>query len=130
LFSNAWDLSVLYQMLVNGGEYNGRRYLKESTVQLFTAYGSPASRRGLGFDKPERDNDRRKEPYPGTFVSPETFGHTGFTGTAVWADPKTKLVYVFLSNRVNAGRNNLLASLDIREKVLDAIYKAIAKEPQ
>lgn len=129
LFANAWDLSVLYQMLVNGGVYNGKRYLNEATVKLFTAYGSPASRRGLGFDKPERDNDTRKEPYPGSYVSPETFGHTGFTGTAVWADPKTKLVYVFLSNRVNAGRNNLLASLDIREKVLDAIYRALAKEP-
>ncbi|RYY90927.1 MAG: serine hydrolase [Chitinophagaceae bacterium] len=127
LFSNAWDLSVLFQMLVDGGVYNGKRYLKAETVALFTGYGSAGSRRGLGFDKPERDNNTRKEPYPGAFVSPETFGHTGFTGTAVWADPKTKLVYVFLSNRVNAGRNNLLASLDIREKVLDAIYKALQK---
>ncbi|GAB4093747.1 glycoside hydrolase family 3 N-terminal domain-containing protein [Flaviaesturariibacter terrae] len=128
LFANAWDLSVLYQMLVNGGEYNGKRYLKEETVRLFTDYGSAGSRRGLGFDKPERDNDTRKEPYPGSFVSPETFGHTGFTGTAVWADPKTKLVYVFLSNRVNSGRTNLLASLDIREKILDAIYRALERE--
>ncbi|RYY41422.1 MAG: serine hydrolase [Chitinophagaceae bacterium] len=125
LFSNAWDLSVLYQMLVNRGTYNGKRYLKEETVALFTAYGSAGSRRGLGFDKPERDNATRKEPYPGAFVSPETFGHTGFTGTAVWADPKTGLVYVFLSNRVNAGRTNVLSSMNIREKVLDAIYKAM-----
>jgi beta-N-acetylhexosaminidase len=126
LFSNAYDLSLLYQMLVNGGSFGGKHFLKPETVQLFTAYGSNTSRRGLGFDKPEKDNDSRREPYPGSFVSPETFGHTGFTGTAVWADPKTGLVYIFLSNRVNGGRGNLLGELNIRGKVLDAVYKAMA----
>jgi beta-N-acetylhexosaminidase len=126
LFSNAYDLSLLYQMLVNGGSFGGKHFLKPETVQLFTAYGSNTSRRGLGFDKPEKDNDSRREPYPGSYVSPETFGHTGFTGTAVWADPKTGLVYIFLSNRVNGGRGNLLGELNIRGKVLDAVYKAMA----
>ncbi|GAA4320073.1 glycoside hydrolase family 3 N-terminal domain-containing protein [Flaviaesturariibacter amylovorans] len=128
LFSNAFDLSLLYQMLLNGGTFGGKRYLKPETVQLFTAYGSGSSRRGLGFDKPEKDNEKRKEPYPGTYASPETFGHTGFTGTAVWADPKTNLVYIFLSNRVNGGRNNLLGELNIRGKVLDAIHRALQQE--
>ncbi|RYZ21334.1 MAG: serine hydrolase [Chitinophagaceae bacterium] len=130
LFSNAYDLSILYQMLVNGGTFGGRRYLKPETIQLFTAYGNPATRRGLGFDKPERDNATRKEPYPGSLVSPETFGHTGFTGTAVWADPKSGLVYIFLSNRVNSGRTNTLGELNIRGKVLDALYRAIGSEQQ
>jgi beta-N-acetylhexosaminidase len=125
LFSNAWDLGTLYQMLVNGGSYEGKQYLNPETIQLFTAYGSAISRRGLGFDKPERDNNTRKEPYPGRYVSASAFGHTGFTGTAVWADPDTKLVYVFLSNRVNGGRANLLASGNYRERVLDAIYEAL-----
>ncbi|RYY95754.1 MAG: serine hydrolase [Chitinophagaceae bacterium] len=128
LFSNAFDLSVLYQMLVNGGSFGGTRYLKPETVALFTAYGSPSSRRGLGFDKPERDNETRREPYPGAFASPGTFGHTGFTGTAVWADPKTNLVYIFLSNRVNGGRGNVLGELNIRGKVLDAINHALLQE--
>jgi len=129
LFSNAFDLAMLYQMLLNGGEFNGERYLRPETVQLFTAYGSDISRRGLGFDKPEKDNATRKDPYPSTLASPETFGHTGFTGTCVWVDPQTKLVYVFLSNRVyNTRSNNLLGQLGIRGKIQDAIYNAIKKE--
>jgi beta-N-acetylhexosaminidase len=126
LFSNAYDLSLLYQMLLNEGELGGKRFFKPETIKLFTSYGSNISRRGLGFDKPEKDNYRRDEPYPSQFASPETFGHTGFTGTCVWADPKEKLVYVFLSNRVyNSRGNNLLSQLNIRGKVQDAIYHAL-----
>lgn len=126
LFSNAYDLSLLYQMLLNGGELGGKRFFKPETIQLFTAYGTNISRRGLGFDKPEKDNQKRKEPYPSLYASPETFGHTGFTGTCVWADPKEKLVYIFLSNRVYDTRgNNLLSQLNIRGKIQDAIYHAL-----
>ena len=126
LFSNAYDLSLLYQMLLNGGELNGERYLKPETINLFTSYGSDISRRGLGFDKPEKDNAIRKEPYPSLLVSPETFGHTGFTGTCVWVDPANDLVYIFLSNRVYPTRdNNKLGQLLIRGKIQDAIYRAL-----
>jgi beta-N-acetylhexosaminidase len=129
LFSNAYDLAMLYQMLLNGGEFNGERYLKGETIDLFTAYSSDISRRGLGFDKPEKDNATRKEPYPSSLASPQTFGHTGFTGTCVWVDPKADLVYVFLSNRVyNTRANNLLGQMNIRGKVQDAIYKALEAE--
>jgi CubicO group peptidase (beta-lactamase class C family) len=62
-------------------------------------------------------------------ASPETFGHTGFTGTCVWVDPKEKMVFVFLSNRVYDSRNNnLLGRMNIRGKIQDAIYKALQKE--
>ncbi|HTM92213.1 MAG TPA: glycoside hydrolase family 3 N-terminal domain-containing protein [Flavisolibacter sp.] len=129
LFSNAYDLSLLYQMLLNGGELNGQRYLKKETIDLFNQYHSDISRRGYGFDKPEKDNATRKEPYPSALASPQTFGHTGFTGTCVWADPESKMVYIFLSNRVFEGRNtNLLGRLNIRGKIQDAIYKALKKE--
>jgi beta-N-acetylhexosaminidase len=129
LFSNAYDLSLLYQMLLNGGELNGERYLKPETIKLFTAYSSDISRRGLGFDKPEKDNAGRAEPYPSVLSSPSTFGHTGFTGTCVWVDPQSKLVYIFLSNRVyNTRDNNLLGKLNIRGKIQDAIYKALKSE--
>jgi beta-N-acetylhexosaminidase len=129
LFSNAYDLSMLYQMLLNGGELNGQRFLKPETIELFTAYHSDVSRRGYGFDKPEKDNAGRKEPYPSALASPQTFGHTGFTGTCVWVDPHSKLVYVFLSNRVyNTRANNLLGQMNIRGKIQDAIYKALAAE--
>ena len=129
LFSNAYDLSLLYQMLLNGGELGGRRFFKPETIELFTAYSSDISRRGLGFDKPEKDNASRDEPYPSAMASPETFGHTGFTGTCVWADPEKNLVYIFLSNRVyNTRENNLLSRLNIRSKIQDAIYSALEKE--
>ncbi|RYY00840.1 MAG: serine hydrolase, partial [Gammaproteobacteria bacterium] len=129
LFSNAYDLSMLYQMLLNGGSFNGERYLQPETIKLFTAYGANESRRGLGFDKPEKDNASRKEPYPSAQASPATFGHTGFTGTCVWVDPKADLVYIFLSNRVyNTRANNLLGQLNIRSRIQDAIYKALEEE--
>jgi CubicO group peptidase (beta-lactamase class C family) len=127
LFSDAYDLAQLYQMLLNGGTFNGERYLKPETIKFFTAYHSDVSRRGYGFDKPEKDNATRKEPYPSALASPETFGHTGFTGTCVWVDPKYNLVYIFLSNRVNPTRNNnKISQLLVRGKIQDAIYKAVA----
>jgi CubicO group peptidase (beta-lactamase class C family) len=129
LFSDAYDLATLYQMLLNGGEMNGEHFLKPETIKLFTAYHSDNSRRGYGFDKPEKDNATRKEPYPSALASSETFGHTGFTGTCVWVDPKYGIVYVFLSNRVNPTRdNNKISSMLIRGKIQDAIYKVVMSE--
>jgi beta-N-acetylhexosaminidase len=126
LFSNAYDLAKLYQMLLNGGSYNGKQYLQQSTIDVFTAYNSNISRRGLGFDKPEKDNATRKEAYPSKYAAAAAFGHTGFTGTCVWVDPTNELVYIFLSNRVNPTRNNnKLSSLNVRSSIQDAIYKAI-----
>ncbi len=129
LFSNAYDLSLLYQMLLNKGTFNGVRYLRPETVQLFSAYNSKISRRGLGFDKPEKDNLLRKDPYPSLLASPSTFGHTGFTGTCVWVDPQYDLVYIFLSNRAFPTRdNNKLSQLLIRGKIQDAIYKSLGAD--
>lgn len=127
LFSNAKDLAMLWQMILNGGTINGVQYLKPETVQLFTAYHSNISRRGYGFDKPEKDNATRKEPYPCKNASPETFGHTGYTGTCVWVDPKSNLIYIFLSNRVtpDGGTNTMLSTLGIRGKIQDVIYEAM-----
>lgn len=130
LFSDAYDLAQLYQMLLNGGEMNGVRFLKKETIDFFTAYHSNISRRGLGFDKPEKDNATRKEPYPSHFASPSTFGHTGFTGTCVWADPENHLLYIFLSNRVypTGGDNLRLSGLSIRSNIQDAIYSSFIKK--
>jgi CubicO group peptidase (beta-lactamase class C family) len=131
LFSNAYDLAILYQMLLDKGSFNGRRFFKPSTVALFTSYQLKDSRRGLGFDKPERDNNFKKDPYPSLLASSETFGHTGFTGTCVWVDPKQELVYVFLSNRVYPTRNNnLLGQLQIRGRIQDAIYRALGADEE
>ncbi len=136
LFSNAYELAVLMQMLCNGGTIGGQRFFKPETIKLFTAYGSVNSRRGLGFDKPEkkvmqqymgRDTLLRKDGYPAVRISESAFGHTGFTGTCVWADPDHKIVFVFLSNRVypDGGSNTKLLTMNIRGKVQDAIYKVL-----
>jgi len=126
LFSDAYDLSVLLQMLLNGGEMNGERYIRDSTIRYFTAYNRESSRRGIGFDKPEKDNISRKDPYPCASASPDTYGHTGFTGTCIWVDPKYNLVFVFLSNRVCPdGDNNRLSKLNVRSNIQEAIYKAM-----
>ncbi|MES2430002.1 MAG: glycoside hydrolase family 3 N-terminal domain-containing protein [Bacteroidota bacterium] len=125
LFSNAGDLAVLMQMLLNGGVYDGKRYLKKQTIDLFTDYHTE-SRRGYGFDKPEKDNYKRAEPYPCLSASSQTFGHTGFTGTCVWVDPKYNLTYIFLSNRINpTAENKKLLNMNVRTNVQEAIYKAL-----
>ena len=128
LFSNAYDLAAVMQMLLNGGSFNGHQYFKKQTVDLFTAYQSNNSRRGFGFDKPEKDNASKKEPYPSTQVSPLTFGHTGFTGTCAWADPATGMVFVYLSNRVYPDVSNTMLKLNVRGKVMDVLYEATNTE--
>ena len=129
VFSNAENLAVIFQMLLNKGIWNGKEYIKQTTVELFTAYSSRNSRRGLGFDKPDPNNVTLKEPYPSKTATPSAFGHTGFTGTCVWADPAYELVFVFLSNRVNPDRkNNQLSTQNIRGLLLEEVYKQIRKE--
>ncbi|MEO6219676.1 MAG: serine hydrolase, partial [Ginsengibacter sp.] len=136
LFSDAEGIAAIMQMLLDGGTFNGKNYIKEKTIKLFTGYNSSVSRRGLGFDKPEQparpaggDNTTRVEPYPTKSASALTFGHTGFTGTCTWADPKSKIVFVFLSNRVNpdGGDNLKLLKMNIRGNIQEAIYEAIIK---
>ncbi|MFZ1530295.1 MAG: glycoside hydrolase family 3 N-terminal domain-containing protein [Ferruginibacter sp.] len=127
LFSNAYDIAAVMQMLLDGGSYNGRKYLGKETIGLFTDYHSDFSRRGYGFDKPEKDNYKRDEPYPAALPSSKTFGHTGFTGTCAWADPQYNIIYVFLSNRVNPVENRALLRMNVRGKIHDAIYKAMLR---
>ena len=123
LFSNAYDVAVLMQLLMNKGVINEKRYIAASTIDLFTSYQSNISRRGLGFDKPEKDNATRKEPYPAINVSPSTFGHLGFTGTCTWADPENKIIIVLLTNRVHPTAKNLYGDLNVRGKVVEEVWK-------
>lgn len=124
LFASANDLAILNQMLLNRGTYGGIQYLKPETVNLFTSHQSNVSRRGLGFDRGEGGS------YPSSLASEGTYGHTGYTGTCVWVDPKYNLVYIFLSNRVYPSVTNKLNSLRIRPRIEDAIYEAISKSAE
>jgi beta-glucosidase-like glycosyl hydrolase/CubicO group peptidase (beta-lactamase class C family) len=126
LFANASDMASLMQMLLNGGEFAGQRFLSPSTIDFFTRKQSTISRRGYGFDKPETDPNKTN---PCSDETPKsTYGHTGFTGTCVWVDPENKLTYVFLSNRVYPSAENWkLVSMSVRTDIQTAIYKAIGK---
>jgi beta-N-acetylhexosaminidase len=125
LFSNANDLAVVMQMLLNKGEYGGERYLDSNSVKLFAWKNYFAgNRRGLCFEKPE--TDPKKESPVTKECSPESFGHSGFTGTFAWADPKNGLVYIFLSNRVYPdAKDNKLAKSGIRGKIHKIFYEAV-----
>jgi len=126
LFSNARDLAVLLQMLLNDGVYNGKRYLKPETVRYFTSapYAeSNDNRRGIGFDK--LPIGKKGSCTASKSGSMKGYGHTGFTGTFVWADPENKTIIVFLSNRVYPDTEpNKLMKLGIRSVLHDILYEA------
>ncbi len=126
LFSNANDIAIFMQMLLQKGSYGGEQFLDSTVLLEFTRIQFPLNdnRRGIGFDKPqlvyEEDGPTCKS------VSPESFGHSGFTGTYAWADPENNLVYVFLSNRIYPdASNSKILDMDIRTKVHQAFYDAI-----
>lgn len=130
LFSSAPDLAKIMQLYQNYGSYHGRQYLSEATVKEFikVQYPDNENRRGLGFDKPLLDNAELslEKAYPAPEASPESFGHSGFTGTFVWADPKNQLVFIFLSNRVNPTRENRnLYKLNVRSALQQVFYQGL-----
>ena len=123
LFGTANDLAKNLQMLLNGGNYGDQRYFDRETIVEFTSKQYANNRRGAGWDKPMMG-----EWYGPTseYSSEQTFGHTGFTGTAIWVDPEYDLIYVFLANRIypDASNSKLLSS-NIRTRIQEVIYKAI-----
>ncbi len=124
VFSNAEGLAKILQMYLYKGEYGGEHYIDSTTINLFTSVYKDGNRRGLGFDKPMLDLS--KSGPTSKEVSPESFGHSGFTGTLVWADPKYNMIYIFLSNRINPNQyNKRLISTDVRTKIQSAIYRSL-----
>ncbi|MFT4032831.1 MAG: glycoside hydrolase family 3 N-terminal domain-containing protein [Siphonobacter sp.] len=127
LFSTANDLAILMQMNLQRGYYGGRRYFLPTTVPIYARNYTLRSHRGLGWDRlPDADGN--------AYISPKTsknsFGHAGFTGTLVWADPDQELVLVFLSNRVHPdASNNLITTMKVRRKFMDIVYDAIESTP-
>jgi beta-glucosidase-like glycosyl hydrolase/CubicO group peptidase (beta-lactamase class C family) len=130
LFGSAGDLAKLFQMYLQKGFYGGKRYISEETVNRFIKIQFPENnnRRGLGFDKPLIGNSSKtlKDSYPAIDASKNSFGHSGFTGTFVWADPDNGLLYIFMSNRVCPTRENgKLFDLNIRTAMHQQIYDCI-----
>ncbi len=132
LFGSALDLAKIYQMYLQKGYYGGRRYLSEYVVNEFTKVQFPynENKRGLGFDKPLIDNDKMslEEAYPAVKASKSSFGHSGFTGTFVWADPESGILFVLMSNRVYPTRDNRkLYDSKLRVMIHEAIYDSLLR---
>jgi len=124
LFANARDLSVLGQMMLNKGVYGGKRFLKEKTLNYFTKTGH-GNHRGLAFDK----RTKSKKGVLSRKISSSSYGHTGFTGSIFWVEPKYDLVFIFNTNRIHPKVNNRqLIKGKYRRKMHDAIYRSLKKE--
>ncbi len=101
LFSTGEDLARFARMFLRGGLLDGKRVLSAETINSFVGISNAAvSRRALGWETPTGSNSS------GTKMSPQAFGHTGFTGTSIWMDPARGVFVVLLTNRVNPTREN------------------------
>ncbi len=122
LFSNATDLASLMQLILNKGRYGNVNYIKPEVVEEFTKAQFAGNRRGAGFDRPSPGGGG--PCYDG--ASQLSFGHSGFTGTLVWSDPKYDINYVFLSNRVCPDQDNWkIRDMSIRTEIQKVIYEAV-----
>lgn len=124
IFSNAWSLAHIMQLFLNKGHMAGQRFFSEATYTEFTKQQYPANRRGAGFDRPTASGGGTCD----VLASQASFGHSGFTGTLAWADPKNKVIFIFLSNRVHPNQDNWkLRDLNIRTDLQHVVYEALAK---
>jgi beta-glucosidase-like glycosyl hydrolase/CubicO group peptidase (beta-lactamase class C family) len=128
LFGNANDLMKLMQMYLQNGFYGGKQFISPEVIAECTKYqfDPVENRRAIAFDKLHPDKNIANGPQLGSKLS---YGHSGYTGTFTWLDPKYDMVYVFLSNRVYPTReNNKISELNIRTEVGNQIYKTILGE--
>ncbi len=132
LFSTASNLARLMQMMLNGGVYDGHRYLQDSVIALFTRRQSNLSTRGLGWDtkvsrapgSPTRDIPDYWGNSAGKFFSPGSWGHLGYTGTSVWVDPVRHLIVLLMTNRVCPTRLDEKIGR-ARPRIHDAVIEAL-----
>ena len=123
LFSTASDIAIFAQTMLNGGEYNGVRVFRDSTVSRFTR--RTAGRRALGWDTAEG------ELGAGRYLTSRAYGHTGYTGTSIWIDPDRDMFMILLTNRVHGPRVRypMRVISDVRADVSDAAVLAVADSP-
>ncbi|HJV36752.1 serine hydrolase domain-containing protein [Geomonas sp.] len=99
LFSSAYDLSLYARMILGGGAVGDKRILSQQIIgQMTTPYGcsNGSVKRGLGWDI--------QSPFSapkGNYFSEASFGHTGYSGSSIWIDPKQDLFVILLTRRVN-----------------------------
>lgn len=125
LFGSANDLAKLMQVYLKKGFYGGQQIIPTEAVEEFIRcqFCEEGNHRGLGFDKPHPEEEKR---YTAKSASESSFGHSGYTGTFAWVDPAEELIFIFFSNRVYPTRDNRkLYELNIRPDLHQAVYDAI-----
>ncbi|MDB4948981.1 MAG: beta-lactamase [Gemmatimonadetes bacterium] len=119
LFSTAHDLARYAAMLAGGGTFEGVQVLRAATIRDFTRRQPGAGTRALGWDTPTGGENGAA----GARMSPNAFGHTGFTGTSLWVDPERGTWVVLLANRTYDphGANRIQA---LRRSVHDLVARS------
>jgi len=120
LFSTAGDLAIFAQMILNKGEFKGRRILGPLAVERMTSVYPEAAfaGRGLGWDL-----DSSYSTNGGDLFGPDSFGHTGYTGTSIWIDPETETFMIFLTNRVHPNDGGSVVSM--RSRIANIVASSI-----
>ena len=122
IFANATDLASVMQLFLNKGKYAGMEFFSESVCNEYTKQQFAGNRRGAGFDRPNASGGGTCDE----LASSQSFGHSGFTGTLAWADPKNKVIFIFLSNRVNPSQDNWkIRDMNIRTRIQHVIYQSL-----
>ena len=125
LFSTAGDYVKFAQMILNGGESGGKRFLKPESVKQMTSVQTgdlvsgfvPGSAWGLGWSIV-------REPQEVTAaLSPGSFGHGGLFGTQAWIDPVKKRIYLLLVQRANFANQGGADGSDLRREFHNAAAK-------
>jgi uncharacterized protein YbbC (DUF1343 family) len=122
IFTTADDAAIYAQMFLDQGEYAGKRYFAPATVDRFTQPATPAGQsniRGLGWDIDSQYSSNRGELWKGGF------GHTGFTGPALWIHPASRSFIVIMTNRVHPKGGRSINAW--RSKVASIVAAAVSQ---
>ncbi len=122
LFSTTKDLATFSQMMLNGGIYRWKRIFKAETVDIFTKKSNiiKSSSRCYGWDSPSG------KASGGVYISDNSFGHTGFTGTSLWIDKENEVIVILLTNAVHPKRESKSPTyFDWRQRIHSAAYESL-----
>ncbi|MAS93323.1 MAG: hypothetical protein CMO55_09010 [Verrucomicrobiales bacterium] len=118
VFSTAKDIATYVRMWLNGGVHVDRQILLPETIEEATENHMPAAleiTRGLGWDIGSPYAYQRGEKFPR-----DGFGHTGWTGTSIWADPGKNTFVILLTNRNHPKEGTSVKPLRIKVGTLAA----------
>ena len=125
VFSCAEDIAILCAALQNGGEWNGRRILSPQGVKAMRTVprSTAALGRSLGWDV-----FTAYASNSGDFFSPNTYGHTGYTGTSIVIDPDNDTSVILLINAVHPEDGHSVVRL--RSLIANVVASSLYSSPR